>query len=141
MSFLVAAVVGAVAMVGTAVYGASEQRKGMREQRDALNAAQAEDARKTAEAETSAQVAANAKLADAKRRRRSSSLLASGDPSMDTLGGAPSALAAGRVAPAARAAMGASTLVGAGTALGAGAPATVSSGRASITRPSRATSL
>ena len=122
MSWIAVAV---TAVVGTQVYAADQQRKAIHGQQDALKAAQDEDARKAAEAETGAQVAANAKLADAKRRRRSSAL-GMGDPNApggDSLGGAAgSVLATGGPSPAARAAVGAagSARYG-GTALGAGA--------------------
>lgn len=104
MSFgISAAAWGAIAagtVAATSVYSMSEQKKAAFAQRTALQNAQAEDARKTAEAEAGALTAANAKTADAKRRRRSSSLLASGGPSSaasttDTLGGAPTVLASG----------------------------------------------
>jgi hypothetical protein len=86
--------VAAVAQSAAVVYGVDQQRKAVNAQGDALRSAQADDARKTAEAETGAQVAANAKIADAKRRRRGS-VLGSGDLT-DNLGGtSPSALAAG----------------------------------------------
>lgn len=121
MSWVATAVVGAV--VATSVYSADQQRKAIHSQQDALNAAQADDARKTAEAETGAQVAANAKLADAKRRRRSSAL-GLGDtssPGADALGGQASVLAGGGPSQAARAAAGAAASASyGGTALGAG---------------------
>ena len=115
------------ATVATTAYSSDQQRKAVHGQMDAAKAAQAEDARKAAEAETAAQVAANARLADTKRRRRSSAL-GMGDPangaSTDVLGGAVPAAAVGPT-PAARTAAyypGGSTGGGA-TALGAGSPA------------------
>lgn len=139
MSWVVTAVVGTV--VATTAYSADQNRKAIHAQQDAINAAQAEDARKAAEAETNAQVAANARLADSKRRRTASAL-ALGNPNgaVDTLGGGSTALSAG-VSPAARAAYYASGSAGApaGTALGAGAGA---SGRKFIpSTPSRATAV
>jgi hypothetical protein len=69
--------------VGTAAassaYSTDQQRKAVHGQRDALLASQEADARQAAEAETSAATAANAKLADNKRRRQASALGA-GDP-------------------------------------------------------------
>lgn len=136
MSWVIVAV-GTIA-VGTAAYSSDSQRKNLHQQQDAISAAQDEDARKTAEAATNSQVAANAQLADSKRRRRSSSLLASGDPSTDTLGGAPTALAAGGVSPSSRV----SSQSYSGTALGAGASATSSVGRSyRPTTPDRASAL
>ena len=136
MSWVATAVVGAV--VATSVYSADQQRKAIHSQQDALNAAQADDARKTAEAETAAQVAANAKLADSKRRRRSSAL-GLGDtsaPSGDALGGAGNVLAAGGPSPAARAAVGAaSSAAYGGTALGAGAPTSTRAGSGFVSTP------
>lgn len=131
--------------VGTAAYSADQQRKGIHAQQDAANAAIAADAREKAEAETMAQVAANAKLADSKRRRRSSAL-ALGDPtaSADTLGGAAgaTALASGGPTPAARVASyypGTSAAYAAGTALGAGSASSRSTGRVGIPKtPDRA---
>jgi hypothetical protein len=97
---IIAAIVGAVSVAGAA-YGAVQQRKGLKEQRSALAAAEAEDARQAAAAETSAAVAANQQIAETKRRRRSSSLLGSFDdgPLNTSLGGAPSVLAAGSTGP------------------------------------------
>lgn len=131
--------------VGTAAYSADQQRKGIHAQQDAANAAIAADAREKAEAETMAQVAANAKLADSKRRRRSSALEL-GDPtaSADTLGGAAgaTALASGGPTPAARVASyypGTSAAYAAGTALGAGSASSRSTGRVGIPKtPDRA---
>lgn len=125
MSWVATAVVAAV--VGTSAYSADKQRKAVNAQGDAMRAQQDEDARKAAEAETSAQVAANAKLAESKRRRRSSAL-ALGDPTggAETLGGAGgTALATGGPTAAARVASyypGTSAGYSAGTALGAGSP-------------------
>ena len=143
MSWVATAVVAAV--VGTSAYSADKQRKAVNAQGDAMRAQQDEDARKAAEAETSAQVAANAKLAESKRRRRSSAL-ALGDPtaSADTLGGAAgaTALASGGPTPAARVASyypGTSAAYAAGTALGAGSASSRSTGRVGIPKtPDRA---
>lgn len=100
MSWVAVAV--AVIGAGTAAYSADANRKGLHAQQKSLRLAQEADEREAAEAETGAAVAANAKLADSKRRRRSSSLLASGDTGgADTLGGSPSVLANG--GPTARA--------------------------------------
>jgi hypothetical protein len=143
MSWVATAVVGAV--VATSVYSADQQRKAIHGQQDAMRAQQEEDARKAAEAETAAQVASNAKLADSKRRRRSSALEL-GDPtaSADTLGGAAgvTALASGGTTPAARVASyypGTSAAYAAGTALGAGSASSRSTGRVGIPKtPDRA---
>ena len=142
MSFTYVAV-GTV--VATMAYSADQQRKGIHAQQDALRAAQEEDARKAAEAETAAQVASNAKLADSKRRRRSSALeLGAPTASADTLGGAAgaTALASGGPTPAARVASyypGTSAAYAAGTALGAGSASSRSTGRVGIPKtPDRA---
>jgi len=142
MSWVATAVVGAV--VATSVYSADKQRKAVNAQGDAMRAQQDEDARKAAEAETSAQVAANAKLAESKRRRRSSAL-ALGDPTggAETLGGAGgTALATGGPTAAARVASyypGTSAAYAAGTALGAGSASSRSTGRVGIPKtPDRA---
>lgn len=149
MSFGISAATWAMIGAGTAVaasaYSADKQRKAVNAQGDAMRAQQDEDARKAAEAETSAQVAANAKLAESKRRRRSSAL-ALGDPTggADTLGGAAgaTALASGGPTPAARVASyypGTSAAYAAGTALGAGSASSRSTGRVGIPKtPDRA---
>lgn len=138
MSFAITAI---VATVGTALYSQDQQRKNIHRQQDALNAAEAENARSTAEAETSAQVAANSALAETKRRRRASALEL-GDPQglSQTLGGSSTALSAG-ISPAQRAAYYAGGSVGgsAGTALGAGAGVGAGSGRKLISPPARGT--
>jgi hypothetical protein len=108
----------------SAAYNADSNRKNLHSQQDALKAAAEEDARKTAEAETNAMVAANAQLADAKRRRRSSSLSTGGGN--ESLGGGSALLAGAPAIPgsAARAtAYGPSATGYAGTVLGQGAPA------------------
>lgn len=69
----VAVAVGATAVVGS-VYSADQQRKAAHGQMDAARKAAEEDARKTAEAEASALLAANAKMAETKRRRKASAL-------------------------------------------------------------------
>lgn len=102
MSFgLSAAAIGLIA-AGTAVavtaYSTDKARKLAHQQMDATAASQAADARDAAEAETSAAVAANQKLADSKRRRRASTLGV--DMSTSALGGAATALSGG--APAVR---------------------------------------
>lgn len=91
MSFVAAAVVGITA--AAAIYSSDQQRKGLHQQQDALRAAEEADARNAAEAETGAAVAANAKLAEDKRRRRLSALGLGGGA--DTLGGPQTVLAAG----------------------------------------------
>lgn len=135
-------IVAAAFFVGSSLYGADQQRKAAHGQMDATRESQEEDARKTAEAATSAQVAANAKLADAGRRRRTSALSLGAPAGMaDSLGGGGPALAAGGSTPAARAA---STYAGSpatSTALGAGSSMS-GLGRMTIpTAPTRAQSL
>ena len=125
MAFGISAAAWAAIAVGTTAvataYSADSQRKGMHQQQDAISASQAEDARKSAEAETGAQVAANAKLADAKRRRRGSALGA-GDIGAETLGGAPTVLANGGGAGVAAGRSAIQPVSYSGSALGAGAP-------------------
>jgi hypothetical protein len=126
-------------VVSYVIYSADQARKTSNRQAAALEAAREDDARKTAEAETSAQVAANAKTAETNRRRRSNAL-ALGDPSGSdaTLGGG-SVLSMGGPAPAARnAAVGAAS---GGSALGAGAPASVAGRVRTPTKPTRANSI
>lgn len=142
MSWVVAAV--ATIAVGTAAYSADQQRKAVHSQQDALKASQEADARQAAEAETAAQVAANAKLADSKQRRRASALGLGDTSGGDPLGGAGTVLASGGPSPAARAAAGAGAAGSyGGTALGAGAPSSYgSAGRVYTPRtPSRASSV
>jgi len=67
--------IGAGTAAAGSAYSSDQQRKAVHGQRDAQEA----DARQAAEAETSAATAANAKLADNKRRRQASALGA-GDP-------------------------------------------------------------
>lgn len=62
-----------VAAAGTA-YSQDQQRKAMHSQMDAARKAAEDDARKAAEAETNALLAANAKMAETKRRRKASAL-------------------------------------------------------------------
>lgn len=117
MSFAVA-VVGGLAL-GAMVYSSDKQRKLVHQQQDAINAAQAQDAKDKTDAETSAAVAANATLQDAKRRRRSSTLgLGAADDTVDALGGpsAGSVLAGGGSAR-----VGSGVTATGGSALGAGA--------------------
>jgi hypothetical protein len=64
----------ATAVVATTLYSGYQQRKAASQQSNLIGAQQADDARKTAEAETAAQVAANARAADTKRRRRANTL-------------------------------------------------------------------
>lgn len=124
---------GLAALVSSQLAQALVQRDAQREQTKAMQDMRDEDARKTAEAETNAAVAANAQLADNKRRRRASSL-GEGDTSTDstTLGGPTSTLAGG--AAASRAATAAASYYSApaasysGSALGAGASAAVTRG-------------
>jgi hypothetical protein len=129
----VAVVVGTIA-VGTAAYSADKQRKGVHQQMDAAKAAQEQDAIDAAAAETNAATAANAKVAETKRRRLASDLgTGSG---VDLLGGssaAPTALAAGGIgagaAPAGISAGRAVSYSAGSTALGAGAPVASPRGR------------
>lgn len=109
MSFVAVAVTAAV--VGGALYVNDQQRKAMHKQQDAIRAAQDQDAREKAKAETDAQVAANSQVAATRRRRRDNAL-ALGDPAGSVLGGT-SVLGAG--APTAQV-----TGKPAGTALSAG---------------------
>ena len=116
MTFGISAAAAAWIAVGVTaagtVYSADQQRKAIHGQMDATRAAQEDDARRTAEAETQAQVSANAQRMDTKRRRRANALeLGALGGTVASLGGSGPALAAGGPAPAARAA---------GTALGAG---------------------
>ena len=117
MSFLAAAI---TAVAATTLYGIDQAQKGQYRQRLALDEAAAEDARKTAEAETGAQVAANAKIADTKRRRRGSAL-SLGDP--NGIGTALGGQAGPVLAPASPAAAARPAYAGASTALGSGAAA------------------
>jgi hypothetical protein len=113
--------------VATTAYTADQSRKAVHGQMDAQNAAQQADATQAAEAETAAQVAANAKMAETKRRRIASTLGTGGGAS--TLGGGVNNVLAGGMtaqtgvpAPAARSATAAAaTAPGGGTVLGAGA--------------------
>lgn len=130
MSFVAAAI---TAVAATTLYSADQAQKASYRQRLAVDEAAAENARKTAEAETGAQVAANAKLADAKRRRRSSALGLGDTATGDALGGPATVLAAGGPAPAARAAAGAAG-ASAGSALGAGAPSVYRGGEVGTPR-------
>jgi len=102
--------VAAATVVGSA-YSADQQRKGVHAQMDAAKAAAEEDARKAAEAETGALVAANAKLADQKRRRRAG-LLGSSDTVLG-LGGA--SIMPSAASRATAAATPAATVLGGGT--------------------------
>lgn len=120
----VAVIVG-TALVGSAVYGAEQQRKAAHQSADALKRAQDEDARNAAEAETNAAVAANAALAADKRRRRVSSLSGGGDQTaLGALGGA--TMLGGQMVSRGAASNGSAY---GGTALGAGAPATAVASR------------
>lgn len=120
--------VALAAVAGTAAYSADQQRKGIHQQADALKAAQEDDARKAAEAETNAAVAANAQLADANKRRKASAL-GTGDPTLTGgLGGSNQPGAAPGAPTATTAFYGTPSTAGkasTGTALGAGAPASV----------------
>ena len=117
----------AAVSVASSAYSSDQQRKAGHKQQAAIDAAKDEDARKAAEAETAAQVAANSKLADTKRRRRASALEL-GDPTATAGalgGGGTNALSAGGPTPAARAShsyAGAAAAYPAGTVLGAGSP-------------------
>jgi Flp pilus assembly protein TadB len=132
MSF-VAVAIGTLA--ATTIYGADRQRRATNRQTDAIKAQQEDDARKAAEAETSAQVAANARLADTKRRRRASALeLGNPAGTADTLGGTAGSSVLSSAGPSAAAGRSATTAAGAsaaysgGTALGAGAALSRSTG-------------
>jgi hypothetical protein len=132
MSFGVTAVVVAA---GSLAYSAYEGHKARKAQEDAVNASIQQDAAARAQAEIDTQNASNAKIADAKRRRRASSLLTT---SSDTLGGPDNALGAGvagygAYAPAStagRASTGGGTALGAGISAGTAATAPVSTTRA-----------
>ena len=118
MSFVLVAISPAHA------YSKYTQNKALKEQTNAINAAREADARKAAEAETMAQVAANTKTAEAKRRRRSSALSLGGD--LEALGGTPAATALGGVparttAPAGSFSAMASTALGSASRAGGGA--------------------
>lgn len=80
----------AVVTAGATVYSASEAAQARRTSRNALKAGREIDAFNTAKAESDAQNSANSKIADAKRRRRASSLLSS-----DALGGSQTVLGSG----------------------------------------------
>jgi type VI protein secretion system component VasK len=80
----------AVVAAGATVYSASESAQARRTSRNSLKAGREIDQANTAKAESDAQNSANGKIADAKRRRRASSLLSS-----ETLGGPSTALGAG----------------------------------------------
>jgi hypothetical protein len=118
---------GVLAALGPIPAMMSVQHDAQKEQAAALRSMHDEDARKAAEAETGAAVAANAQIAESKRRRRSSALGLGDDSATDTLGAPTGALAGG--ASAASRSLAAyysgGTSYG-GTALGAGA--SVSSG-------------
>lgn len=137
-----AAVVVAGAGVAATLYTADRQRKALHQQQDAIKAQQEEDARKAAEADTQAAVAANAQTIDSKRRKRESALeLGNPAGTYDVLGAGGSALAAGGPTPASRAASGYAGYApggAGGTALGAG----VGAGPRATTpaKPSRALS-
>jgi hypothetical protein len=137
MSFAITAVVAAV---GITAYSADQQRKSINAQSDAVRSQQEADARKAAEAETSAAVAANSRLAETKRRRRANALEL-GNPmgGADALGGAaPTTLAGGGPNAATRAAAAVVGSAPAGTALGAGGTAYRGGGRVATPRaPSR----
>ena len=127
MSFLVAAV---VVGAGALLYGADAQRKAINTQQDALRASIAADAKQKVEAETSASLSANQKLA-ADKRARQANVLALGGNSESTLGqpvaaGVPANVLSQGAIGAARAAA-ASPIT---SVLGGGAPATSSGGSA-----------
>ena len=127
MSFVVSAV---VAGAGLLAYSADSQRKAINTQQDALRASIADDARQKVEAETSASLSANQKLA-ADKRARQANVLALGGNSDSTLGqpvaaGAPANVLAQGASGAARAAAGSPIA----SVLGGGSPATSSRGGA-----------
>jgi len=121
----------AVAVAYVATEPARQQRRALREQRNAIAAAQEQDARNAAQAEASAAIAANAATADAKRRRRVSALGA-GQTAAQTLGGGsnapgmPRIPALGAVYSPSSAASG--TALGTGGMVSAGGSITTSSG-------------
>lgn len=89
-----------IAAVGTAaasaVVSADSQRKAMHQQQDAINQAQADDARQKVEAETGAATAANAKLAAGKRAQQANVLALGGSATPQAgLGGTGSVLGSG----------------------------------------------
>jgi membrane protein involved in colicin uptake len=71
VSFAITAVVTATAVVGASLYGADQARKGAKQQLNAAKEQAEKAAAEQAKAETDAANAANAKIADDKRRRRS----------------------------------------------------------------------
>lgn len=116
---------GALLVGGPLLAQAQLQKDAQKDQAKALQSMQDEAARKAAEAETNAAVAANTQIAETKRRRRSSAL-GMGDSS--TLGGAAAPLSQAGMTPQARLSYyGGSNF--AGTALGAGAPAAAAASR------------
>lgn len=101
------------------------QQKAQKDQADALRSARDADARMAAEAETGAAVAANAQIADAKRRRRASALGLGDDGVADGLGAPASALSGGASAASRSLAAyyGGASSGSYGSALGIGSPA------------------
>lgn len=144
MTFGISAVqaIGLAVAAGAAAYGADKQRKAVHGQSDAVNAAQRQQAIDAQNAETQAQLDANTKTAEARRRRRNTAL--GGGGQTDLLGG-PSPASVGDSSLATRAAQ---LVAGIGprytsTALGGGGGSSaVSAPRAAVpTRPSRESAL
>jgi membrane protein involved in colicin uptake len=91
MSWVIAAV--ATAVVGSAVYSADKNRKVAHQQQDAARQAADDQAKAQAQSEIDAATAANAQIAENKRRRRSV-LGAAGDTLGEPAGGAAGAIRA-----------------------------------------------
>lgn len=90
----IAAGTATAAVVGSTVASADAQRKAAHTTQDAINQAQADDARNKVEAETNAVTAANAKLAAGKRAQQAN-VLSLGGNATPGLGGTGSVLGAG----------------------------------------------
>lgn len=132
MSWFSPKTLGALIVGGPLLAQASVQHDAQKEQTQALRDMRDQDARNAAEAETGAAVAANAQIADSKRRRRSSALGLGGDTAADGLGAPSSALAGGASAASqALAAYYGGGVSYSGTALGAGASSTTAAPRVS----------
>lgn len=86
---------GALLVGGPMLAQASAQQEAQKQQTNALRQMRDDDQRLRTEAETGAAVAANAQIADAKRRRRSSALGLGDDGSADGLGSPVTALTGG----------------------------------------------
>jgi hypothetical protein len=101
MSWVIAAV--ATVVVGSSLYSADQNRKLAHQQQDAAQKAADDQAKAKAQSEIDAATAANAQIAENKRRRRSV-LGAAGDTLGEPAGGAAGAVRASStpIAPAAR---------------------------------------